>query len=89
MAALTAAQVTGDDRAAWQALLDLGAYWAAHDYAQAGNYLRQALDRARALGSPDSLAQTLNRLGNCLANTGYPDEGLQLHCEALGLFEAI
>jgi DNA-binding CsgD family transcriptional regulator len=88
-AALDVAHAAGDEHAAWQALLDLGAFWAGHDYARAGEYLRQALERARTLADPDSLAQTLNRLGNWLANTGHPDEGLRLHREALHLFETI
>ena len=88
-AALRGARARCDQRAEWQALLDLGAFWAAHDYARAGEYLRQALDLARALDDPASLAHSLNRLGNWLANTGHPVEGCRRHREALALFETL
>lgn len=87
-AVLCGALADRDQHAEWQALLDLGASWAAHDYARAGTYLRQALDLARALDDP-ARAHSLNRLGNWLANTGQPAEGMQAHHEALALFEAL
>jgi DNA-binding CsgD family transcriptional regulator len=86
-AALHVARTSGDLRTEWQALLDLGASWAAHDYSKSGAYLRQAIDLARVLDDPICLAQGLNRLGNWLANTGRPAEGIQVHHDALRLFE--
>src|SRR5205814_2490233 len=88
-AALAGARATGEARAEWQALLDLGAFWAGHDYARAGEQLQQALVLARAIDDRGSLAHTLNRLGNWLANTGDPAAGVRAHREALALFEAV
>jgi DNA-binding CsgD family transcriptional regulator len=88
-AALEGARADHDARAEWRALLDLGAFWAGHDYARAGEQLQQALVLARAIDDPGSLAHTLNRLGNWLANTGDPAQGVRAHREALALFEAV
>jgi tetratricopeptide (TPR) repeat protein len=79
----------GRDRTGeWQALMDLGALWAARDYAAAGVYFRQALEQARALGEAPTIAQTLNRIGNWHLNNERPAEAQRYHLEALAIFEA-
>src|SRR5262249_32420462 len=84
---LSAARGAGAARAEWQALLDLGFLWAGRDYARTGDYYQQALALARASGDPLTEAESLNRMGNWLVNTGREDAGLQLHHEALNIFE--
>jgi DNA-binding CsgD family transcriptional regulator len=85
-AVLQAARVAGDERATWQALLDLGYFWMARDYGHSGDYFQQALKLARTLDDPLCLAQSLNRLGNWQANVGRPHQALALHEEALPIF---
>jgi predicted ATPase/DNA-binding NarL/FixJ family response regulator len=83
--ALDAARQARDGHMEWQGLLDLGFLWAGRDYAQAGRWFRQALDLAQLLADPRLQAQSLNRLGNWLVNTGQAESGLQAHHEALAL----
>jgi DNA-binding CsgD family transcriptional regulator/tetratricopeptide (TPR) repeat protein len=71
----------------WQALMDLGYLWAQRDYAQAGTYFQQALELARGMDDPITLAHTLNRLGNWHVNIEQPREALHYHQEALTLFQ--
>jgi len=85
---LAEAQAAGNKQAEWQALYDLGFLWMARDYARTGDYLQQALALARTLNDPPTLAQSLNRLGNWQANVGRPLSALELHQEALEIFEA-
>ena len=86
--ALTIARQSQDGMGEWQSLIDLGFLWGSKDYRQAGEYFQQALVRARALGDPDLLAHTLNRVGNWLVNTGEVEGGLESHREALDIFQA-
>jgi tetratricopeptide (TPR) repeat protein/DNA-binding CsgD family transcriptional regulator len=88
-AALQAARAAGDQRAAWQALHDLGLLWAARDYERTGDYCRQALELARSMEDAAAIGHSLNRLGNWLMNNGRPFEALDDHREALDLFEAL
>ncbi len=88
-AALQAAQAAKDQRAAWQALLDLGLLWASRDYERTGDYCRQALDLARSMEDQAATGHSLNRLGNWLMNRGQPFEALDYHREALNLFETL
>ena len=85
---LRQAETDGDRRAEWQAHLDLGLLWAARDYDRSGEHLQRALTLARGLGDPLALAHSLNRLGNQKLNLGNPQEALELHHEALSIFEA-
>jgi DNA-binding NarL/FixJ family response regulator len=78
-----------DPRAEWQSLLDLGMLWSARDYLRAGPFFQSALERARALGDPDLLARSLNRVGNWRANTSEPWQSVPMHEEALSLFEQL
>ena len=88
-AAIEIAQTASDQRAEWEALLDLGVLWTGRDYGQAGAYFQRALDLARALGEPTLLAHSLNRVGNWRVNTAQPREALPLHREALSIFEEL
>jgi DNA-binding CsgD family transcriptional regulator len=85
--ALDLAQQAGDQRLEWQALIDLGLFWAGRDYARAGPCLDAALTLARSLGDPVLQAHSLNRLGNFRVNTEQPRDALPLHREALTIFE--
>jgi predicted ATPase/DNA-binding CsgD family transcriptional regulator len=76
-----------DQRAEWQALLDLGSLWTSRDYAQSGGYYQQALTLARTIGDPAAVAHSLNQVGNWHVNSERPHEGLQLHREALTIFK--
>jgi tetratricopeptide (TPR) repeat protein len=87
--ALTVAQTVADGPAAWQALLDLGFLWAGRDYARAGDYHRQALELAREMGEPATLAHSLNRLGNWHLNLERMADAQQYHEEALAIFEGL
>jgi DNA-binding NarL/FixJ family response regulator len=84
---LQMAQRTGDLHAEWQALMDLGFLWAERDYSQTGTYCQQALELARRMDDPMTLAHTLNRLGNWHVNVEQPREALHYHQEALMLFQ--
>lgn len=86
---LERSQRAGDRQHEWQALLDLGALWAARDYQRSGEYTRRAVELARALDDRTALAHSLNRLGNWYLNAEKPDEGLGYHDEALGIFAAL
>jgi DNA-binding CsgD family transcriptional regulator len=85
-AALTAAEVAGDQTLALAALLDLGLLWSGRDYDQAQTWTLRAVDRARAMDDPAALARTLNRLGNVHANREEIDQALRYHQEALEIF---
>jgi len=85
--ALQAAHDAADGAMEWQSVIDLGFLWAGRDYAQAGAWFRRAIELAERLGNTRLRAQSLNRLGNWLVNTGLVPEGLQAHEEALVLFQ--
>ncbi len=87
--ALQLAHKASDRYKEWQVLLDLGLLWAGRNYAQAGDYYRQALALARTMDDPAALAHSLNRLGNWYLNAEQPDEALRCHQEALATFQAL
>jgi DNA-binding CsgD family transcriptional regulator/tetratricopeptide (TPR) repeat protein len=87
--ALTLAGALGDRRGEWQALLDLGFAWEGQNYQEVGSYFRRALDQARVIDEPRSLAQSLNRLGNWYLNLDEPADGMPYHLEALELFRSL
>ncbi len=92
--ALDAAGKAHDRLAEWQSLFDLGFLWTGRDYVRAGDYLQRALELARSMGNPSTLAHSLNRLGNWHANVEEPLEGQRYHQEAqtldlLGLTNSI
>jgi DNA-binding CsgD family transcriptional regulator len=78
-----------DQKAEWQALIDLGFLWASRDYTRTGDYFREALALARAMNDPQTLAQTLNRVGNWHVNLDQPAPALELHTEALEIFRRL
>ncbi len=86
---LQMARSAGNRQDEWQALMDLGYLWAQRDYAQAGTYFQQALELARGMDDPITLAHTLNRLGNWHVNIEQPREALHYHQEALTLFQQV
>jgi len=86
-AALTAARAANDARAEWVALHALGLLWAARDYERAGQFRRDALNVARALGDQSLIARSLNRVGNWYVNREEPHAGIPFHDEALAIFE--
>jgi DNA-binding CsgD family transcriptional regulator len=87
--ALEAACEAGDKRGEWQSMFDLGYLWTSRDYVQAGNYLHNALELARAMHDPPRLARTLNRVGNWQVNAEQPQQGLLRHLEALDIFQSL
>lgn len=87
--ALELARERGDERAEWQALLDLGASWASRDYDEARRYCEEAVAHARSMGDPVALGHSLNRLGNLHANGPRVVDALPLHEEALKIFGGI
>jgi predicted ATPase/DNA-binding CsgD family transcriptional regulator len=87
--ALEVAHSAHDGVAEWQSVIDLGFLWAERDYRQTEVYLRQALERARALADPRLLAHSLNRLGNWYVNVEQPLEALHYHQEALTIFQEV
>jgi len=84
---LQLAREAADRRAEWQALCDLGFLWTGRNYTHAGDYFQQALERARHLDDPLTLAHSLNRLGNWRVNIEEPGVALRSHQEALTLFQ--
>ena len=86
--ALDSAGAAHDDQGKWQALIDLGFLWAERDYQRTGDFFRQALDLARQMNDPASLAHSLNRLGNWYTNVAELDQALGYHRQALDIFQA-
>jgi tetratricopeptide (TPR) repeat protein len=87
--ALDAGGLAHDHLAEWQSLFDLGFLWTGRDYVRAGDYLQRALELARSMGDPSTLAHSLNRLGNWHANVEEPLEGQRYHQEALTIFQGL
>jgi DNA-binding CsgD family transcriptional regulator/Tfp pilus assembly protein PilF len=86
--ALELARAVENSEMEWESMTALGFLWTGHDYERAGMWFRQALALAEKLGNPTMHARSLNRLGNWLMNTGRIQEALEMHQEALRLFEA-
>ncbi len=84
---LEAARAAVDRQVEWRSMMAIGFLWTGHDYQQAGAWFRRACDLAEELAEPTLRAQSLNRLGNWLLNTGRIQEALEAHQEALHLFE--
>lgn len=85
--AFDASHAVHDGRMEWQSMIALGFLWTGHDYEQAEVWFRQALALAEEIADPTLHAHSLNRLGNWMLNTGRIQEGLEVHQEALRLFE--
>jgi predicted ATPase len=87
--ALQIARASSNRRAIWQSLMDLGMAWASREYARSGNYFQEALELARKLDDPATLAHSLNRMANWLTNMERAVESITLHKEALLIFQQI
>jgi tetratricopeptide (TPR) repeat protein len=86
---LRLAESVGDQEFQWRAYLNLGRLWTSRDYSQARAYFESALKLARSLGDPDITGISLNWMGNWYANDAAPTKALELHQEALGIFESL
>ena len=86
---LELAQAALNRLAEWQALVDLGKLWASRNYAQTADYFQRALELARTLDDPTTLAYSLNRLGNWYSNVEQPLDALRCHQEALAIFQTL
>jgi tetratricopeptide (TPR) repeat protein len=73
----------------WRALLDLGKLWRSRDYNRSRDYFERALDLARRTEAPAVLADSLNWMGNWYANDDKPLAALELHHEALEIFDEL
>jgi len=82
------AEAQGDEKAKWQALLNLGMLWASRDYHKTDEFYYQALELARSWDEPDYLARSLNRVGNWHMNNNQLGEAIRYHQEALSIFTA-
>src|SRR6266487_4363480 len=87
--ALAVAHSVLDFAAEGQSLIALGFLWAGRDYSQTGTYYQQALELARRLGDPLTLAHSLNRLGNWHLNIEQPREALGYYQQAVALFQEL
>ena len=87
--ALELARASGDLRAEWETLVDIGRSWEGLDYGQAGMWFEQALEQARKLDDPRALAESLNRVGTWYTNTERVDLARAALVEALEIFEAL
>ena len=87
--ALDLARSAEDPRGEWQTLLELGLLWASRDYRQTGQFVTEALEVARKLGDPATIARSVNRVGNWQLNIEEPAEATRLHQEALRIYETI
>ncbi len=87
--ALEQASAAGESIEQWHALLAIGFFYAARDYAKMGQYLQQALELARTLNNPVILGQSLNRYGNWHLFDEQAQAALRYHFEALEIFQRI
>jgi tetratricopeptide (TPR) repeat protein len=85
--ALKEARTAGLTQEEWQVLLDLGSLWAAQDYGKTGTYYKEALKLAPRVNTRESLAHSLNRMGNWYVNAEQSDEGVNSHLQALAIFK--
>lgn len=86
---LHAAHAAHDARGEWQGLIDLGFLWASRDYARTDEYFQRALELARAMQDPTTVARSLNRVGNWYMNLDQPWDALSHHQEALAIFQEL
>jgi tetratricopeptide (TPR) repeat protein len=86
---LQVALSTGDQRVIWQSLMHSALALASREQPKAENYFRGALDVARLINHPLTVAHSLNRLGSWLTRVNRPGEGVTLHQEALVLLRQI
>jgi class 3 adenylate cyclase/tetratricopeptide (TPR) repeat protein len=87
--ALRIARTTDELSVEWQALLDLGKFWASRDYQRTGECFEQALALARQMDDQVVLAGSLNRMGNWYINAQRPKKAVAFHQEALAIIEQL
>lgn len=87
--ALALARATHKVYEEWQSLMNLGFLWSERDYARGGSYYQQAMDQARTMDNPVTMARSLNRIGNWHLNLEQAREALQCHQEALAIFQRV
>jgi predicted ATPase/DNA-binding CsgD family transcriptional regulator len=86
---LNIARTSEDQRAEWQALLNLALLTEGRDYVKSGEFTRQALALARQLVDPYLTAHSLIRLTIWYANMNRGSEGAACVREALSIFEEL
>jgi DNA-binding CsgD family transcriptional regulator/tetratricopeptide (TPR) repeat protein len=84
---LQTARTAGNREMECQTLIDLGLNWADTDYHESGEYLHQARRISDDIDDVTIQAQCLNRLANWLVNVGKFSEAVDLHRQALRMFE--
>lgn len=67
----------------WRGLIELGRLWAFRDYSKTRACFDDALSLARKLDDPETLACSLNWMGNWHTNAESPTKAITLHLEAL------
>jgi class 3 adenylate cyclase/tetratricopeptide (TPR) repeat protein len=87
--ALMEAERLGDGLLQWQVLVAAGEVWAARDYRRTGDFYRKALEVAKRTRDDQMVATSLNRLGNWHVNAADPTRGIEMHDEALTIFQSL
>jgi tetratricopeptide (TPR) repeat protein len=88
-ATMQIARAAGERRVEWRALIDLGKLWASRDYDRARDCFERALELARRLDDPATLAGGLNWMGNWYANAGDCLTAVGYHQKALEIVEEL
>jgi class 3 adenylate cyclase/tetratricopeptide (TPR) repeat protein len=83
------ARLDGNQRAEWRALLGFGELWAGRDYARAGEHFEAALEIAREIDDPMTVAKSLVQIGHWQANIVQLDEAEAALKSAARIFEDI
>lgn len=86
---LQVALATRDQWVIWQSLMHSAIALDVRAQPDAEDYFRAALELARVINDPPTLAHSLNRMGSYTTGMDRPLEGIALHKEALALLEPI
>ena len=86
---LQVALSTGDQGIIWQSLMHSAIALTSREQPKGEDYFIAALEVARLINDPLTLAHSLNRMGSWLTRVDRPSEGVILHQEALALLEQI
>jgi tetratricopeptide (TPR) repeat protein len=84
---LQVALATRDQWVIWQSLMHSAIALDARAQPDAEEYFRAALELARVINDPPTLAHSLNRMGSFITGMDRPLEGIALHKEAFALLE--
>lgn len=82
VAALDAARAQGDKLAIWNGLRALAQLWTPREHERAGQFRKDGLAMARAIGDQALVARSLNLLGTWYVSREDPQSGLPHHLEA-------